>query len=139
MACFRVNITLYYYITPPIPSGSTNFPFNFSWESLSIAFHLEDPPVDINKICKSVFMKRIITVSCEGDSTKLYNPVCLMLSAFRVLIIHWGMLQRTMLQRTVYINKIRVLQRTQMLQRTRRNTIGRCSTRVRMTCRTSPL
>ena len=37
-------------------------------------------------------------------------------------------LQRTMLQRTVLINKIRILQRT------RRNTIGRRSTRVRMTC-----
>ena len=46
------------------------------------------------------------------------------------------MLQRKeMLQRTVSINKIRMLQRTQMLQRTRRNTIGRRSTRVRMTCR----
>jgi hypothetical protein len=36
-----------------------------------------------------------------------------------------------MLQRTVFINKIRVLKRTQMLQRTRRNTIGRRSMRVR--------
>jgi hypothetical protein len=40
-----------------------------------------------------------------------------------------------MLRRTVFINKIRMLQRTQMLQRTRRNTLGRRSTRVRMTCR----
>jgi hypothetical protein len=47
--------------------------------------------------------------------------------------IEWGMLQRTILQRTVFINKIRMPQRTQMLQRTRRNTIGRRSTRVRMT------
>jgi len=38
-----------------------------------------------------------------------------------------------MLQRTVFINEIR------MLQRTRRNTIGRRSTRVRMTCRAFPL
>jgi len=38
--------------------------------------------------------------------------------------LQWGMVQRT-----VFINKIR------MLQRTRRNTIGRRSTRVRMTCR----
>jgi len=37
------------------------------------------------------------------------------------------------LQRTVFINKIR------MLQRTRRNTTGRRSTRVRMTCRAFPL
>ena len=44
-----------------------------------------------------------------------------------------------MLQRTVFINKIRMLQRTQTLQRTRRNTIGRRSTRVRMTCRAFPL
>jgi hypothetical protein len=44
-----------------------------------------------------------------------------------------------MLQRTVFINKIRILQWTQMLQRTRKNTINRRSTRVRMTCRTFPL
>jgi len=36
---------------------------------------------------------------------------------------------KRMLQRRVFINKIR------MIQRTRRNTIGRRSTRVRMTCR----
>jgi len=44
-----------------------------------------------------------------------------------------------MLQRTVFINKIRMLQRTQMLRWTRRNTIGRSSTRVLMTCRAFPL
>ena len=40
-----------------------------------------------------------------------------------------------MLQRTAFIIKIRLPQRTQMLQRTRRGTIGRRSTRVLMTCR----
>jgi len=45
----------------------------------------------------------------------------------------WGMLQRTMLQGTIFINKIRTLQRR------RRNTIGRRSTRVRMTCQAFPL
>jgi len=44
-----------------------------------------------------------------------------------------------MLQRTVFIYKIRMLQRTEMLQRTRRNTIGWRSTRVRMTFRAFPL
>jgi len=44
-----------------------------------------------------------------------------------------------MLQRTDFINEIRVLQRTQMSQRTRRNTIGRRSTRVRMKCWAFPL
>jgi len=44
-----------------------------------------------------------------------------------------------MLQQTVFINKIRKLQQTEMLQRTRRNTIGRRSTRVRMTCPAFPL
>jgi len=52
--------------------------------------------------------------------------------------IEWGMLQQTTQQRTVFINKIRKLQRTQKLQRTWRNTIGRRSTRVRMTCRAFP-
>ena len=42
--------------------------------------------------------------------------------------------KRTMIQRTVFINKIRMLQRTQMLQRTRWNTIGRRNTHVLMTC-----
>jgi len=41
------------------------------------------------------------------------------------------------LQRTVFINKNRKLQRTQMQQRTRRNIIGRRSTRVRLTCQDS--
>jgi hypothetical protein len=52
--------------------------------------------------------------------------------------IQWGKLQRKVLQRTnattnIFINKIRILQRT------RGNTIGRRSTRVRMTCRAFPL
>jgi len=47
--------------------------------------------------------------------------------------IKWDILQRKMLQRTVFVNKIR------MLQRTRRNTIGRRITRVRMTFRVFPL
>ena len=62
--------------------------------------------------------------------------------------IHWGTLQRTKLQRTksttklqrtVFINKIRMLQWTQMLQRTHRNTIGRHSTHMHMTCGAFPL
>jgi hypothetical protein len=44
-----------------------------------------------------------------------------------------------MLQLTVFVNKIRMLQRKQMLQGTRSNSIGRRSTRVRMTCRAFPL
>ena len=44
-----------------------------------------------------------------------------------------------MLQRRVFINKIRMLQRTQMLQRKWSNTVGRRSTRVRITCRNFPL
>jgi hypothetical protein len=54
--------------------------------------------------------------------------------AYGYVYIQWGMLQRRMLQRTnatynCFINQIR------MLQRTRRNTIGRRSTRLRMMCR----
>ena len=44
-----------------------------------------------------------------------------------------------MLQRTVLINKIRILQQTQMLQRTRWNTIGRRTTHVHMMCQAFPL
>ena len=50
-----------------------------------------------------------------------------------------GMLQRTNATMNIFINKIKILQRKQMLQRTRRNTIGRRSTRVLMTCRAFPL
>jgi hypothetical protein len=50
-----------------------------------------------------------------------------------LLKVQWCMLQRTILQRTDFINEIK------MLQRTRRNTIGRRSTRLRMACRAFPL
>jgi hypothetical protein len=58
--------------------------------------------------------------------------------------MQWGMLQRTnattkVIQRTVFISKIRMLRRTQMLQRTRRNTVGRRSTRVRIMFQAFPL
>jgi hypothetical protein len=45
---------------------------------------------------KTQTLKRIT----RGSNKELIQP------------IQWGMLQRTMLQRTVYINKIRMLQRT---------------------------
>ena len=57
----------------------------------------------------------------------------------------WGMLQRMKLQRTnattnsFYNKKIRMLQQTQMLQRTRRNTKGRRSTCMHLMCWASPL
>jgi hypothetical protein len=44
-----------------------------------------------------------------------------------------------MLQRTVCVNKIRMLQRTQMLQQRRRNTIGRRSICMRMAFRDFPV
>jgi hypothetical protein len=44
-----------------------------------------------------------------------------------------------MQQRTVFINIIRMLQSSEMLKRTRRNTIGRRGTGVRMTCQAFPL
>ena len=43
------------------------------------------------------------------------------------------------LQRTLFINNIRKLLGTGMLQRTRRNVIGRCSMRVPLTCEAFPL
>jgi len=62
------------------------------------------------------------------------TPYC-NVSTFHCLqkVIQWAIIQRTILQRTVFINKIR------MLQRTRGNTIGRRSTRMRMTCQAFPL
>jgi hypothetical protein len=46
---------------------------------------------------------------------------------------------KRLLQKTVFISGIRILQRTHVLQQTLRNTIGRRSTRMRMTCRAFPL
>ena len=54
------------------------------------------------------------------DFNNLYSRVCY---------------NERMLQRTVFISKIWMLQRTQTLHRTRRSTVGRRSTRVRMMCR----
>jgi hypothetical protein len=95
-------------------------------------------------ICSLQHMKRD-AVSVKGSDLcpdawrKLFVPSVTLLqdTVIRwyvrcILYIPWGMLQRTILQRTVFINKIK------MLQRTRRNTIGRRSTRVRMTCRAFP-
>jgi len=58
-----------------------------------------------------------------------YSPVCYNERSYN----------KRMLHPTVFINKIRMLQITQLLQRTRRNTIGRRSTRVFMTFRAFPL
>ena len=84
--------------------------------------------------------------SYEGWSCRLLPPYTARLNSVAGVVsrrefcvlndIQWRMLQWTMLQRMVFINKIRMPQRIQMLQRTRRNTIG---TRVLMTCRAFPI
>ena len=60
-------------------------------------------------------------------------------NSFCTFYFTWSQLQWRMLQRTAFINEIRLLQRTQVLQGTRRNTIDRRSKHVRMTCRAFPL
>jgi hypothetical protein len=77
--------------------------------------------------CPALLAKLLSTITTEHwcyfiVSSSLYQEM------------QWGVLQRT-----VFINKIWMLHRTQMLKRTRRYTIGQCSTRVRMTCRAFPL
>jgi hypothetical protein len=54
-------------------------------------------------------------------------------------ILQWGMLQWTNATRNRCINKIRILQQTQILQRTRRYTFGLRSTCMRMMCQAFPL
>jgi len=66
------------------------------------------------------------------------NVVILMLCCSGVFYNEWCY-NKWMLQRTIFINNIRMLQRTQVLQRKRRNTTGRRSTHVHLTCRTFPL
>ena len=77
---------------------------------LSISFQLHECPVIL-------FVDFTLSIEAVQDNS-----------------VQWGMLQWT-----VFINEIRMLQRIQMLQPTQRNTIGRRSTRVRMTCRAFPL
>ena len=69
--------------------------------------------------------------------------VCIVCVAMWHCVLYWRYSRvcynEGMLQGTVSVNKIRMLQRTQMLQWTRRNTNGRRSTRMHMTCRVFPL
>ena len=67
----------------------------------------------------------------QGPDAKRFKPL---VKYSGVCYNEWSYNER-MLKRTVFINKIRMLQRTKMLQRTQRNTIGRRSTRVPMTYR----
>ena len=71
-----------------------------------------------------------------GLSTKSHHKAKMECSA---LCYNERCYNELMLQRTVFIYKIRMLKRRQMLQRTRRNTIGRCSTRVLVMYRAFPL
>jgi len=54
-------------------------------------------------------------------------------------ILQWGMLQWTNTTRNSFINKIRILQQTEILQRTWTYTFGLRSTCMRMTCQAFPL
>jgi len=63
----------------------------------------------------------------------------MMITEYRGVSYNERCYNERILQRTILINKIRTLQRKQMLQRTRRNTIGQRSTGGRMTCRAFPL
>ena len=71
----------------------------------------------------------ILRLTAHGRFISL-RLTCRRAAQMKRTVVQWGMLQRI-----VFINKIRMLQWTQMLQRTQRNTIGRRSTRVRMTCK----
>ena len=79
-----------------------------------------------NGLCPTYCLVHLMFVNCYTRQTGGRNTVG----------VYYN---ERMLQGTVFINKIRMLQRTQMLQRKRRNTIGRGTTRVRMTCRALPL
>ena len=71
-------------------------------------------------------------------TSHLPRPVTLPPITYSGLCYNERCYNERMLQRTVFVNKIRVLQRTQMLQRTRRNTFDRRSTRVCTTFRAFP-
>jgi len=65
--------------------------------------------------------------------TTLYRAMLVQTSGVSSTRQNMDKYNERMLQRTVFFNNIN------MLHRTRRNTIGRRSTRVRMTCRAFPL
>jgi ribosomal protein L22 len=94
----------------------------------------------------------------DATMNKRYNERMLQQTVFinKIRMLKWTkMLQRMnstinyatmnkcynerMLQQTLFISKIRMLKWTKMLQRTWRNTIGRRSTLMHMTCRASLL
>ena len=87
------------------------------WEEKNF---LPRPGIELVAVPRSLHLLR-----CEGHAWTNVRSL--------FLTPEYGQIQWGVLQRTVFINKIR------MLQRTRRNTIGRHSTRVCMTCRAFPL
>ena len=105
--------------------------YNKQFLSIKSGFYSE------RMVQRTVFINKIRMLQRTNGTTKdatineCYNK--------QFLSIKSGRYSERMLQRTVFINKFRMLQRWQMLQRTRRYTIGRRSTRVRMTCRDFPL
>jgi hypothetical protein len=96
----------------------------------------------IYRVMQWGMLQRTILQRTNATKKNFINKIRLQQVQYRTIyiVMQWGMLQRTILQRTnatkkVFINKIRMLFRRQTLQSTRRNTIGRRSTRVRLTYR----
>jgi hypothetical protein len=107
-------------------------------------------------LCVQVSLIRLKTSHCikHIESTREHFNCLISLAEYSAGCYNERCCNKGMLQRTVFINKIRMLQRTmlqqrnattnsfinkiRMLQWTRRNTIGRRSKRVRMKCRAFP-
>jgi hypothetical protein len=109
--------------------------------------HYSSSNIDCYNTHSSVKVRTLLdkneTFYCAAcDDTSLCSSQCLMMcfkTPRQVAMQHTLKYSRVwynerMLQLTDFINKIRMLQRTQMLQRIRRDTLDRRSTRVHMTC-----
>ena len=145
------QICLHHFALLPSPSQAKDvgaYVINMAFHAVSkqVALHnLSYAPADILSqhqtklymqwgMLPRMMLQRTNVTTKNATTNECYNERC----------YNEQMLQRTMLQRTNatmnrFINKIGTLQRTQMIQLTRKSTIGRRSTRVHMTCRAFPL
>jgi len=97
---------------------------------------------DLNQMQKCMFMlNRITDIKYSGVcyNERCYNERCYNERCYNGRCYNERYYKGRMLHRTVFVNKIRMLQLTQMLQRTWKGTIVRGNTHVPMTCRNFPL
>ena len=109
--------------------------FNNQLSSIRSEHKVNDKVSVIYCLCVQLSLISLKTSHCIKDieNTREHANCLVSLAEYSGVCYNERCCYKRMLQRTVFINKVR------MLLRTRRNTIGRRSTRVRMTCHAFPL